>query len=253
MSVDLFPSTHRTWIEGELGAGAAGLARARTHVMERSRAALVAYVKGARVAALGEPDEIVHDFLAKRLGEADYLARWLASGLPLRRWLMHGVSAHVRALWRARAADARRTTALDDATRAGDGALAAREPAAEEAFDRAWVLATLGEACARARESLADDAAWEVFARHVLDGRSYREIVDESRAHSRAGQESRAQSRAGDESPARSRAEEERLAVATRRVLRAVRAELRAILREDGVRESELDAEVVRLSAGFGA
>jgi hypothetical protein len=148
----------------------------------------------------------------------------------------------VRALWRARAADARRTTALDDATRAGDGALAAREPAAEEAFDRAWVLATLGEACARARESLADDAAWEVFARHVLDGRSYREIVDESRA----------QSRAGEVGPARSRAEEERLAVATRRVLRAVRAELRAILREDGVRESELDAEVARLSAGFG-
>ena len=233
MPADLFPSTHRTWIEAELDAGAAGLARVRAHVMARSHAALVAYVAGARVAALGEPDEIVHDFLARRLSEDDYLARWLASGLPLRRWLMNGVSAHIRAGWRARAADARRTAPLDARSPAHEAALATGEGDAERAFERAWTLATLGEACERTRASLADDGAWRVFARHVLDGRSYRAILEE-------------------DGVTPSRTGEERLAVASRRVLRAVRAELRAILREDGVAEGDLDAEVARLSEGFG-
>ena len=86
---------------------------------------------------------------------------------------------------------------------------------------------------ASARASLADYGAWRVFARHVLDGRSYRAILEEyGVTPSRTG--------------------EERLAVASRRVLRAVRAELRAVLREDGVAEGDLDAEVARLSEGFG-
>ncbi|MFM2164936.1 MAG: hypothetical protein RL325_1373, partial [Planctomycetota bacterium] len=64
---------------------------------------------------------------------------------------------------------------------------------------------------------------------HVLEGRAYREILT-----------------ASGEEPAR--AAEERLAVAVRRVLRLVRAELKSILREDGIRESELDAEVDRMT-----
>ena len=72
----------------------------------------------------------------------------------------------------------------------------------------------------------------------MLDGRSYREILI-----------------AAGEAPGR--APEERLAVAVRRVLRLVRAELKVILREDGLRESDLDAEVDRmihrLDGGFGA
>ena len=68
--------------------------------MARSRVALAAYVRGARVSTLGEPDDIVHDFFARNLGKSDYLPRWLASGLSLRRWLMNGISAHIRALWR---------------------------------------------------------------------------------------------------------------------------------------------------------
>ncbi len=49
MSVDHFPTTQRTWLVAQLGEGEVGLSVARAHVMARSRAALVAYVRGARV------------------------------------------------------------------------------------------------------------------------------------------------------------------------------------------------------------
>lgn len=233
MPVDHFPSTHRTWLETQLGLGDPGLAAAREHVMARSRVALTAYVRGARVSALGEPDDIVHGFFARNLGESDYLARWLASGLPLRRWLMNGVSAHIRMLWRERARHAGRHEPLEGKARG----IESDERAAESEFERAWIRATLGEACRRVEESLlasGDSDAWSVFRQHVLESRAYREILS-----------------AADEEP--TRAAEERLAVAVRRVVRLVRAALKEILREDGLRESELDAEVDRMTGGFDA
>jgi hypothetical protein len=195
--------------------------------------ALAAYVRGARVSMLGEPDDIVHGFFARNLGKPDYFAHWLASGLPLRRWLMNGVSAHIRALWRDRALHAQRHAPLD----ASAHGIASDDRSAEREFERAWIRASLGEACRRVEESLlagGEAAAWTVFQSHVLDGRTYREILT-----------------ATGEEP--TRATEERLAVAVRRVLRLVRAELRAILREDGIRESELDAEVDRMTDGLDA
>ncbi|MFZ9915136.1 MAG: hypothetical protein ACO3IB_07335 [Phycisphaerales bacterium] len=230
MPVDLFPSTHRTWIESRLTDGPAGAAEVRAHVMARSVAPLVAYVRAARVPLVGDAEEVVHDFFAKRLGEGDYLERWLASGLPLRRWLMNGVSAHLRALWREKTRENARSSSVDEARD-----LAGDDRAAERAFERAWVRVTLGAACARVSESLAaegDGLAWSVFERHVLQGMSYRAIVVA-------------------DGGAPTSDEEERLAVVVRRVVRRVRAELRAILREDGVREGELDAEVARLSEGL--
>lgn len=228
MPVDHFPSTHRTWLHEQLAEGESGLAAAREHVMARSHAALVAYVRGARVSALGEPDEIVHDYFARNLGKSDYLTRWLASGLPLRRWLMNGVSAHIRALWRERATHARRHEPLASSARE----LESDARGAERDFERAWIRATLGEACRRVEDALRaqrDLETWRAFHRHVLEGESYRAILQS------AGTQP-------------SREGEERLAVAVRRVLRLVRAELKAILREDGVRESELDAEVDRMT-----
>ena len=228
MAVDHFPSTQRTWLETQVGRGEDGLAAARAHVMARSRVALAAYVRGARVSMLGEPDDIVHDFFARNLGKPDYFARWLASGIPLRRWLMNGVSAHIRALWRDRALHAQRHEPLD----ASAYGISSADRSAEREFERAWIRSTLGEACRRVEESLiaAGDAdAWRVFQRHVLDGHSYRAIL-----------------LAAGELP--SREGEERLAVAVRRALRLVRAELKAILREDGLRESELDSEVDRMT-----
>ncbi len=228
MAVDHFPTTQRTWLEAQLGLGDDGLAAAREHVMARSHAALVAYVRGACVSTLGEPDDIVHDYFARNLGKSDYLARWLESGLPLRRWLMNGVSAHIRALWRERATHARRHESLGHEARG----IESDARGAEREFERAWIRSTLGEACRRVEESLlasGDADAWRVFQRHVLDGHSYRAIL-----------------LAAGELP--SREGEERLAVAVRRALRLVRAELKAILREDGLRESELDAEVDRMT-----
>ena len=226
--VDHFPSTHRTWLETQIGLGGPGLSAAREHVMARSHAALVAYVLGSRVSPLGEPDDIVHGFYAKNLAKDDYLARWLASGLPLRRWLMNGVSAHIRALWRERALHAGRHEPLDANARG----IESGTRGAEREFERAWVRATLGEACRRVEEQLlaeGDAGSWRVVQQHVLEGRAYREILT-----------------ATGEEPAR--AAEERLAVAVRRVLRLVRAELKEILREDGIRDSELDAEVDRMT-----
>ena len=228
MSVDHFPTTQRTWLVAQLGEGEVGLGVARAHVMARSRAALVAYVRGARVTALGEADDIVHGFFARNFGKSDYLDRWLASGLPLRRWLMNGVSAHIRALWRERATHAGRHEPLSESARA----IESGTRGAEREFERAWIRATLGEACRRVEESLraaGDGDAWSVFQRHVLDGQSYRAIL-----------------LAAGEQPTREA--EERHAVAVRRGLRLVRAELKAILREDGLRESELDAEVDRMT-----
>lgn len=227
MPVDQFPSTQRTWLATQIADGDRGLDAARVHVMERSHAALVAYVRGARVSALGEADDIVHDYFARNLGKSDYLARWLASGLTLRRWLMNGVSAHIRTLWRERATHARRHEPLASSVRE----LESRTRGAERDFERAWIRATLGEACRRVQERLLeqrDADAWRVFELHVLEGQPYRAILA-----------------AAGEAPTRDA--EERLAVAVRRVLRLVRAELKAILREDGVRESELDAEVDRM------
>jgi hypothetical protein len=232
MSVDYFPTTQRTWLATQIADGDRGLDAARVHVMERSHAALVAYVRGARVSALGEPDDIVHVYFARNLGKPDYLARWLDSGLSLRRWLMNGVSAHIRTLWRERATHARRHEPLAGSARE----LASDTRGAERDFERAWIRATLGEACRRVQDALQDgrrpdrDAeVWRVFELHVLEGQPYRAILA-----------------AAGESPTRDG--EERLAVAVRRVLRLVRAELKAILREDGVRESELDAEVDRMT-----
>lgn len=233
MPVDHFPSTHRTWLENQLGLGDPGLAAAREHVMARSRVALAAYVRGARVAPLGEPDDIVHGYFARQLGKSDYLPRWLASGLPLRRWLMNGLSAHIRMLWRERALHAGRHEPLGDSVRG----IESGTRGAEREFERAWIRATLGEACRRVEDALRSDGsdeAWRAFQQHVLEGRAYREVL------SAAGEEP-------------TRAAEERLAVAVRRVLRLVRAELKAILREDGLREGELDAEVDRMTDGFDA
>jgi len=150
---------------------------------------------------------------------------------------MNGVSAHIRHLWRARVRDAR-----DGSGTLAEGTLASNAPNAARAYERMWIRATLGEACRRVEEALQTEPhdqtsrlgldAWAVFRQHVLDGRTYRELLLTAGI-------------------APTRADEEQLAVLTRRVVRRVRGELREIMRKDGVRESELDHEVARLTDGF--
>jgi hypothetical protein len=56
------------------------------------------------------------------------------------------------------------------------------EPTAEAAFDRAWALAILSEACATVKGALlaeGRDRAWTVFRRHAIDGRSYIDLEGE--------------------------------------------------------------------------
>ena len=227
---DLFPTTHATWLMQTIVDDPPA---ARSHVMQRYAAPLCAYARASSLRLLGEPEELVNDFLAARVGEASYLERWRGSGLSLRRWLMNGVSAHIRLLWRERATHARRHEPLAESARE----LASDTRGAERNFERAWIRATLGEACRRVQDSLnesRDAEPWRVFELHVLEGQPYRAILA-----------------AAGEAPTRDG--EERLAVAVRRVLRLVRAELKAILREDGVRESELDAEVDRMTDGLDA
>jgi hypothetical protein len=231
MPVDHFPSTHRTWIAEELARGEDGLASARRHVMARSHAPLVAYVRGAQRQSADEAEEMVHDFFAKRLAQEDYLPRWLASGLPLRRWLMNGVSAHLRASWRAR----RDATGRAESEFPLDLARGSEDDAVRE-FERSWVRTTLGEAVRRACDGLSGGGEEEVrraFERHVLEGLSYRAMLEA-------------------DGVVADPASEERLAVAVRRVLRLVRGELRRLLLADGISAAEVELEVGRMLEALG-
>jgi hypothetical protein len=231
MPVDHFPSTHRTWIEEELARGTDGLAAVRRHVMARSHAPLVAYVRGAQRQSVAEAEEMVHDFFATRLAQDDYLARWLASGLPLRRWLMNGVSAHLRAWWRA---------SRNRSDRAEPGAslelVRGTDEDAMRSYERSWVRTTLGEAVRRVCARLASEGdldARRAFERHVLEGMSYRAILEA-------------------DGVAPGRAQEDRLAVAVRRAVRLVRGELRELLLADGIPAAEVELEVGRMLEALG-
>ena len=97
-----FQQTLRTWIGQRLTHGEAGLADVREHVAETYRLPLEVYYAATswcreRAGAGGvanpdwSPTEVVHDYLADRLGRPDFMQRWSESGLPLRRWLINGL------------------------------------------------------------------------------------------------------------------------------------------------------------------
>lgn len=104
---DHFEPTLRTWIGDQLDRGEVGLREVRRHVAETYRLPLMIYYQGTgwhREAAGGgdwRPEDVIHDFLADRLGGDAFLQGWVESGLSLRRWLMNALHFYLKERWRA--------------------------------------------------------------------------------------------------------------------------------------------------------
>lgn len=169
-NIDHFPTTQQTWILDRLAEGERGAPTLREHLMERYREPLLIYARGSTLRTLAEPDELVHGFFAAFFSRADALHRWAESGTRLRRWMMNGLVLHARGI-RRDASRNRETGSLDAAS-----ARAAAEPSAEQAFEAAWARSVLSDAATAVQAELMAEgrtAAWEVFARHIIDGRAY--------------------------------------------------------------------------------
>jgi len=165
---DLFPTTHATWLTTEV--------RDRPHeasvyIMSRYLEPLCAYVRASSLRTLGEPNEIVNDFLASRVADPGYLSRWASSGIPLRRWLANGLITHARnrAMTEARRRSAR--VELDPAH-----IVESAETSALLALERAWAMRVMIEAHDRVRSEFDADgkgAWWELFRLHSVQGLGY--------------------------------------------------------------------------------
>jgi hypothetical protein len=169
-NVDHFPSTQQTWILDRLAEGERGTSALREHLMERYREPLLIYVRGSTLRTLGEADELVHGFFVSFFSRADALTRWAESGTRLRRWMMNGLVLHARGI-RRDAGRNRETAGLDAAA-----AAAASQRTAEDAFEAAWARSLLSDAATAVQAELVSEgrsAAWEVFARHIIEGQSY--------------------------------------------------------------------------------
>lgn len=180
---DAFPTTQLTTLVDELRAlgGDARRVRLAETIMHRYAEPLAVYARGSSLREIAEPVDLVHGYLAHSLSDPTFLDRYLASGLRLRRWLMNGLLLHARGVARDRARAARREGAALEAAPAASVA-SGPDSGAEAAFDRAWALALLSEACASVESALlaeGRDRAWTVFRRHAIDGRSYADLERE--------------------------------------------------------------------------
>ncbi len=215
---ELFPTTQSTWLFDRV---ARAPDEARAHVLARYFEPLCAYARASSLRALGEPAEIVNDFLTARLADSDYLARWSVSGIPLRRWLANGLLTHARNRALAEARRARHGGSVDPAelermttTHATDALLA---------LERAWAVRTVTEAHERVHsELIAEGRAswWELFRLHGVQGMSYEQACPIAGV---------APSNATN---------------VHRTVVMRLRDALRAILEREGIRPDEIDREL---------
>lgn len=184
---DCFPSTRLTQLLDELrtvrldsprSECSSAHRRIAEQVMARYAAPLEIYAKGSPLRDIAEPAELVHGFFASALTDPSYFGRYQASGMRLRRWLMNGLLLHARGVARDRARLMRREGAAMDLVATPHAAV----ESAEQAFDRAWAIAILSDACAAVEGALlaeGRDHAWTVFRRHAIDGRSYIDLEGE--------------------------------------------------------------------------
>lgn len=214
----LFPTTHATWLLQTITVDPAS---AHEHVMERYFEPLCAYARASSLRALGEPAELVSDFLASRTTDSAYLARWAQSGMPLRRWLANGLFTHAR---NRAVAEARRT-------RLGAGVdpgelerlASTHDTDALLALERAWAVRTMAEAYERVRTELHAEgraAWWELFRLHSVQGLPYAQACP-----------------AAGIAPSNA-------ANVQRSVVARLRGALRAALERDGIRPDEIEREL---------
>ncbi len=215
---ELFPTTQSTWLFDRV---ARAPDEARAHVLARYFEPLCAYARASSLRALGEPAEIVNDFLTARLADSDYLARWSVSGIPLRRWLANGLLTHARNRALAEARRARHGGSVDPAELARMTSTHATD--ALLALERAWAVRTVTEAHERVHsELIAEGRAswWELFRLHGVQGMSYEQACPIAGV---------APSNATN---------------VHRTVVMRLRDALRAILEREGIRPDEIDREL---------
>jgi DNA-directed RNA polymerase specialized sigma24 family protein len=215
---ELFPTTHSTWLVDRITSAPD---EARVHVLARYFEPLCAYARASSLRALGEPAELVNDFLSSRLADGDYLARWSASGIPLRRWLANGLLTHARNRALAEARRARHGGSVDPAELARMTSTHATD--ALLALERAWAVRTVTEAHERVHTELVAEGRsswWELFRLHGVQGMSYEQACPIAGvAPSNATNVHRA-------------------------VVMRLRDALRGILEREGVRPDEIDREL---------
>ena len=211
-----FPSTNRGWIGEQLVLGESGRAAVVTHVMASYARPLERYLRGSSYRNAGEPHELVQGFLAERLPAPDFFDRWLASGFPLRRWLMNGFLFYLRETVRR----AQRLPAGMDAEPADE-----RE-SAQRTFEREWALELVQRALARARaacERRGQSVHWELFERHHLHSVPYSALIEERGITAKEA------------------------ATMVRTAAGKLRSAIFDLLDRDGIPESEIDGEILRL------
>ena len=228
-----FPTTQATWLLTLVRAcvadesSAKSAAIAQVFVMDRYAGPLAVFVRGSSLARLGEPAEIVNGFFASRLSDAEFLRAWDRSGMRLRRWLMNGILFYGQGLARDGARANGRSAMLPAAEWSR---LEGEATTAEVDFERAWAMAVVREATARAENELHAEGRtvdFEIFRRHAIDGQPYAAFAREL---------------------GRS---EQQCAGATRLVAQRVRVRVAELLREEGVPEAEIDDEIARVRAAL--
>lgn len=211
-----FPSTRSGWIGARLALGEEGRLEVVRHVMASYALPLERYLRGSSYRQLGDPKELVQGFLADKVTREDFFQRWAESEAPLRRWLMNGFLFYLRESARRQQ---RGPSPLEvDPT---DG----REDSHRQ-FEREWGNALITRALERARQSCerrGQSLHWELLVRHHLHGIPYATLIAE---HGISAKEA-----------------------AT--MVRTASAKLRKAIFDqfdkDGVEESQIDAEIIRL------
>ncbi|MCX5651360.1 MAG: hypothetical protein NTU45_08230 [Planctomycetota bacterium] len=219
---DHFPTTQQTWLFDRLAEGHGGSSAIRDHLMTRYREPLLAYARGSTLRTVAEPDELVHSFFVAFFERPDAMQRWAESGTRLRRWMMNGLVLYARGI-RRDAGRNRETVGLDAAA-----AATASLPSAEEAFEAAWARSLLSDAATAVQAELVSEgrsAAWDLFARHIIDGRPYAECCP----------------------PLGYTVEDGR--TVTRMVSIRIRRTLRELLLQEGTPEAEIGRELEALEA----
>lgn len=169
-ATNAFPSTDRTDLAAMLGGAPEQRLHAVRMLLGRYADPLVVYTRGSSLRTVADPVELVQGFLADRLLRDDYLRKWLDSGMALRRWLINGLHLYAKETRRADQRHAQLDAAYD--------AHGQRVPEAEAAWSRALLMNACEHVESELRRS-GHDTAWEIFRRHFIDGRSYRELSRE--------------------------------------------------------------------------
>lgn len=171
----VFPATQRTWVRNLLTGGEDSQGELLQHLMLVYAQPLQLLARQRLRHSEESACDLVHGFLAARLGRDDYLAGWERSGLPLHRWLWNGLCFYDRERQRAerrlQTVDPCELDDLDD-----DGTSVDRD------VERAFAVQLVRAAFALAEQACRDEGFgdhWEVFVRRKRDGCKLGDIARE--------------------------------------------------------------------------